>query len=75
MRPISLFPFPKAAVAKAAEGVKAVVSVEMSLGQQVEDVQLSVLGKVPVHFWGRTGGVVPFPDETAAALKKFAEGA
>jgi len=51
--------------------VEAVVSVEMSLGQQVEDVQLSVLGRVPVHFWGRTGGVVPTPDETAEAIRKF----
>ncbi len=71
IRPITLFPFPYEAISEAAEGKKAVISVEMSLGQQVEDVKLAVLGKVPVHFWGRTGGVVPTPDETAEALKQF----
>jgi 2-oxoglutarate ferredoxin oxidoreductase subunit alpha len=71
LRPITLYPFPKKAIAEAAENVKAVISVEMSLGQQVEDVQLSVLGKKPVHFWGRTGGVVPTPDETAEAIRTF----
>ncbi|MHC4777017.1 MAG: 3-methyl-2-oxobutanoate dehydrogenase subunit VorB [Planctomycetota bacterium] len=71
LRPITLFPFPFEAVANAAEGVKSVISVEMSMGQQVEDVKLAILGKVPVHFWGRTGGVVPSPDETAEAISKF----
>jgi len=71
LRPITLFPFPYEAVARAAVGTKAVISIEMSLGQQVEDVKLAILGKVPVHFWGRTGGVVPSPDETAKAIKKF----
>ncbi|MHC4601434.1 MAG: 3-methyl-2-oxobutanoate dehydrogenase subunit VorB [Planctomycetota bacterium] len=71
LRPITLYPFPYEAVAKAAEGKKAVISVEMSLGQQVEDVKLAILGKVPVHFWGRTGGVVPTPDETAEAITQY----
>ncbi|MHC5038689.1 MAG: 3-methyl-2-oxobutanoate dehydrogenase subunit VorB [Planctomycetota bacterium] len=71
LRPITLYPFPYEAVAKAAEGVKAVISVEMSLGQQVEDVRLALMGKVPVHFWGRTGGVVPSPDETAEAVLQY----
>ena len=45
------------------------VSVEMSAGQMVEDVLLSVNGKVPVHHYGRMGGIVPTPDEVVAFLK------
>jgi 2-oxoglutarate ferredoxin oxidoreductase subunit alpha len=43
--------------------VKAILVVEMSAGQMVEDVQLIAQGRVPVHFYGRTGGAVPMPDE------------
>ena len=70
-RPISLFPFPSEALAQAAEPVKAVVSVELSMGQQVEDVRLAVNGRKPVHFWGRTGGVVPGPEEVSENILKF----
>ena len=42
--------------------VKAILSVEMSMGQMVEDVRLAVNGKCPVEFYGRTGGMVPTPD-------------
>jgi 2-oxoglutarate ferredoxin oxidoreductase subunit alpha len=71
LRPISLFPFPKAAIAEAAKGVKAVLSVEMSLGQMVDDVRLALNGAKPVHFFGRTGGVVPTPDEVAENVQKY----
>ena len=46
-----------------AHGVKAILVVEMSAGQMVEDVRLVVRGRAPVHFYGRTGGAVPLPDE------------
>lgn len=42
----------------------------MSSGQMVEDVQISVEGKVPVHFYGRMGGVVPTPEEILFAFKE-----
>lgn len=45
------------------EKVKAVLTVEMSTGQMVEDVRLGVNGRLPVHFFGRTGGVIPSPQE------------
>ncbi|MDA3846270.1 MAG: 3-methyl-2-oxobutanoate dehydrogenase subunit VorB [Vallitaleaceae bacterium] len=61
IRPITLWPFPYAVyeeMSRKAE-VKAFLSVEMSMGQMVEDVRLGVNGKKPVHFTGRTGGMVP----------------
>jgi len=69
-RPITLWPFPYAELKKAAEGVKTILTVEMSMGQMVEDVRLAVEGSVPVQFYGRTGGMVPTPDEVLAELLK-----
>ena len=47
---------------------KAFLDVEMNMGQMVEDVRLAVAGRVPVEFFGRTGGVIPTPDEVLAAI-------
>ncbi|MDK2824550.1 MAG: 2-oxoglutarate/2-oxoacid ferredoxin oxidoreductase subunit alpha [Clostridia bacterium] len=58
-RPISLWPFPTFALQEVLESVKGILTVEMSLGQMVEDIRLAVNGKVPVDFYGRTGGMVP----------------
>jgi len=46
------------------------LTVEMNAGQMIEDVRLSVNGKVPVVHYGRLGGVVPAPEEIFNALKK-----
>ncbi len=59
IRPITLWPFPEKAIAEAAKHAKAFLTVEMSMGQMVEDVRLAVNGTKPVHFFGRTGGMVP----------------
>ncbi len=74
IRPITLWPFPKEAFEKAAETAKGFLSVEMSMGQMVEDVRLSVNGKKPVSFFGRTGGVIPTPDEIYNAVLAMKEG-
>ena len=74
IRPITLWPFPKASFAKAAEKVKGILTVEMSMGQMVEDVRLSVNGKCPVEFYGRTGGMIPTPGEIYDAIIKMKEG-
>ncbi len=74
IRPITLWPFPTAAFEKAAETAKGFLSVEMSMGQMVEDVRLAVNGKKPVEFFGRTGGIVPTPDEICDAIRKMKEG-
>ena len=62
-RPITLWPFPFAALKRLAERVKGFVAFEMSMGQMLEDVKLSVGGMVPVEFYGRPGGVVVTPME------------
>ncbi|MGB8490518.1 MAG: 3-methyl-2-oxobutanoate dehydrogenase subunit VorB [Bacteroidales bacterium] len=70
LRPITLFPFPSKPINKLADRVKLILSVEMSAGQMVEDVMLSVSGKVPVYHYGRMGGVIPTPDEVLDNLRE-----
>ncbi len=71
LRPITLFPFPVEPLkALADRGVKGFLSVEMSAGQMVEDVRLSVGCKPLVEHYGRYGGVVHSPSEVYDALKK-----
>lgn len=67
-RPISLWPFPYDPLARAAKGKHALLTVEMSAGQMLEDVRLAVGDRVPVEFYGRMGGVMPLPDEVLEAL-------
>lgn len=71
IRPITLFPFPTDIINKAADKVDDFLAVEMSTGQMVEDVRLAVNGKKPVHFYGRTGGVVPSPEEIVDKIKEI----
>ena len=77
IRPITLWPYPYKAIEEAAEkaNVKAFMSVEMSMGQMVEDVKLGVNGKKPVYFYGRTGGMIPTPKAVAEEAKKILGGA
>jgi 2-oxoglutarate ferredoxin oxidoreductase subunit alpha len=70
LRPITLWPFPSAAVAALAPKVRAILVVELSAGQMVEDVRLAVEGRTPVFFHGRTGGMVPLPGEVLRALTR-----
>ena len=72
LRPITLFPFPTGAIGQAAEKAQAFLSLELSAGQMVEDVRLAVNGKRPVHFYGRTGGIIPTPQEVYEEIKKVA---
>jgi 2-oxoglutarate ferredoxin oxidoreductase subunit alpha len=70
-RPITLFPFSEKALQKevAKKNVESVLTVEMSLGQMLEDIERIVAGVKPVKFYGRTGGVVPTPDEVKEQIK------
>jgi 2-oxoglutarate ferredoxin oxidoreductase subunit alpha len=70
LRPITLFPFPSNWLNKLADNVRLMLTVEMSAGQMVEDVMLSVCGKVPVYHYGRMGGMIPTPDEVVDNLKE-----
>ena len=69
-RPISLWPFPTAALAALAPNLRAILVVELSSGQMVEDVRLAVAGRTPVLFHGRTGGMVPTPGDVVDALRR-----
>jgi 2-oxoglutarate ferredoxin oxidoreductase subunit alpha len=71
IRPQTLFPFPEAAVHEAAArpDCKVVTSIEMSMGQMLEDVERSVKGKRPVHWYGKCGGEVPTPEEVMAFVQ------
>lgn len=73
IRPKTLFPFPEEAVRKAAEkeSCKAVISIELSMGQMVEDVERSVLGKKPVKWYGMCGGDIPTPEEVMDVVKSL----
>src|SRR6056297_1760212 len=70
LRPITLYPFPKKYIADLSNQVNGMLSVEMSAGQMVEDIQLAVNGKVPVEHFGRFGGIIPSPDEIVNALEE-----
>ncbi len=72
VRPITLWPFPKKKLDELAKKptVKFFLSVEMSCGQMVEDVQLISNGRKPVHFYGRQGGIIPTAEEVLDAIKK-----
>ena len=72
LRPITLWPFPVDAIEGCMGCAKAFLSVEMNMGQMVDDVRLAVNGRVPVEFFGRTGGIIPTPDEVLGAIRKLA---
>lgn len=63
LRPITLYPYPYQKISELAEQVQFILTVEMNAGQMVEDVRLSVEGKVPVYFKGRMGGMIPSPED------------
>ena len=70
-RPISLWPFPSAALRELAGRVRAILVVELSAGQMVEDVRLAVEGATPVAFHGRMGGMVPSPGAVLDQLREL----
>ena len=73
VRPQTLFPFPRQAVYDAASkaSCRAAISIEMSMGQLVEDVELSIRGAKPVHWYGKCGGEVPTPEEVMEEIGKL----
>ncbi|MBE6750459.1 MAG: 3-methyl-2-oxobutanoate dehydrogenase subunit VorB [Ruminococcaceae bacterium] len=75
IRPITLWPFPVAPYKKAADKVKEVISVELSMGQMIEDVRLATECKVPVTLCNRAGGMIPSPEQVLEAIVKANGGA
>ena len=74
IRPITLWPFPKAAIAAAADKVKGFISVEMSMGQMIEDVKLATSCRKPVTLCNRVGGMIPSPDQVLESIRKAQKG-
>jgi len=70
LRPITLFPFPKKRLLELSKQVKGILSVEMSAGQMIEDIQLAVECKVPVDHFGRMGGIITSPEEVVEAIEQ-----
>lgn len=71
VRPKTLWPFPVKAVNEGTKTAKAILCVEMSMGQMIDDVKLAINCSKPVEFFGRTGGVIPTPTEVLAEIKKI----
>ena len=75
IRPITLWPFPKAPLAAAADKVKSFLSVELSMGQMIEDVELAIRCKKPVYLCNRVGGMIMSPAEVLAKIEDMVKGA
>ena len=73
IRPITLWPFPKAPMLKASEKVHTFISVEMSMGQMIEDIELAIRCRRPVKLCNRVGGMIPSPDEVYASIVETAK--
>lgn len=71
-RPISLSPYPYRQIEEIAGRAQSILVVEMNSGQMLDDVQRAVSGRIPVEFYGRMGGVVPFQDEILAEIERMA---
>jgi len=74
LRPISLYPFPYQAVLDAAKKARAVLVVELSTGQMLEDVDMALKGTKPLHFHGRQGGMLASPEEVANKVREIVKG-
>jgi 2-oxoglutarate ferredoxin oxidoreductase subunit alpha len=69
-RPQTLYPFPEQRLSELADSTEACLVVEMNAGQMIEDVKLTILGRTPVSFYGRMGGVTPMPDELLGVIEE-----
>lgn len=70
-RPITVFPYPYAPLAEVAEGKRLLVF-ELNAGQMLQDVHLATRDRVPIAFFGKTGGVVPLPEDVLKEIEKLA---
>ena len=73
IRPKTLWPFPKKAFRAAADRVRAMISVELSMGQMIDDVRLATECRVPVTLCNRVGGMIPSPEQVLEEIKRIAK--
>ena len=71
VRPVTLWPFPTKAIQETLETAKVYLSVEMNMGQMVDDVRLAINGAAPVEFFGRTGGIIPSTAEVLDQIERL----
>jgi 2-oxoglutarate/2-oxoacid ferredoxin oxidoreductase subunit alpha len=74
LRPITIWPYPEKAFNEIPESVKGILTCELSTGQMLDDVKIANNGKLPVGFFGRTGGMLPEPEEIVKAVKEMLGG-
>jgi 2-oxoglutarate ferredoxin oxidoreductase subunit alpha len=74
IRPITISPFPTKLYEELSHKLDALLVVEMNNGQMLEDVLLATHSRIPVDFYGRMGGIVPFPDEVLEEIRRVAKG-
>lgn len=74
IRPITLWPFPHQAFREIPASAKAILTVEMSMGQMIDDVKIANEGRLPVHFYGRSGGMCPEPQAIVDKVKEILGG-
>ena len=75
IRPITLWPFPEKALMRAAEQCLAFLSVELNMGQMIDDIRLATDCRRPVSLLRHTGGVIPTPAEVLEKIRQIAGGA
>lgn len=75
LRPISLSPFPYQVVKEIADQVDSILVVEMNSGMMLEDILKVSKDSANVDFYGRMGGIMPFPDEILREIRRIAAGA
>lgn len=73
LRPITLWPFPVDALRETLGTAKSYLTVEMNMGQMVEDVRLAIECQRPVEFYGRAGGIIPTPAEVLDKIVEMNE--
>jgi len=74
IRPITLWPFPKKVLSKAADQCRSFISVELNMGQMIDDVRMAIECRRPVALCNRAGGVIPSPEEVYAKIMEAAKG-
>jgi 2-oxoglutarate ferredoxin oxidoreductase subunit alpha len=73
LRPITVSPFPSQFIQEAAAGLDGMLVVEMNSGQMLEDILLATKSSLPIDFYGRMGGTMPFPDEILGEIRRMAQ--
>ena len=73
-RPVSLSPFPFPQLEELVKTTQGFLVTEMNTGQMLDDVRMAVKGRVPIEFYARLGGIVPYPDEILGEIRRLVQG-